>query len=321
MNIESVKLVVTHDNCPDGLASAMIIRDILPDVEIKFVQHNTEDHKSLTPQSGILFVDFSPFVPVVTGPDGKKILDPEVLAAWGASGSQILDHHKTSKPIIDAFGNNGRFGDEVLHHGVCGAFLAYDHIWAPNRPDNFNCHLVHKFARLAGVRDTWVRDSVFWNEACRQSEILSFIPKERWLGIPLIQHLKNWQEQYEWIGEILEVKNINRIDKTVDGGYRFVSNKGTRVIIFEGITATSDACEKMGSEFDLVVGHGSFVESGNLVTVFSTRSHSDFDCSAFCKKHGGGGHTKAAGFKIVNSVDSLHPVSEFIRILNNYEAI
>lgn len=36
----------------------------------------------------------------------------------------------------------------------------------------------------------------------------------------------------------------------------------------------------------------------NRKVIYSNRSHTTFDCKAFAKAFGGGGHTKAAGFNV-----------------------
>lgn len=307
MNFEKTTKVVSHDGCPDGIASAMIVKDAIPSAEIVFMQYNTEAHKALEPQEGVLFVDFSPFV-------GN---DMGLLVAWAESGSLILDHHKTARPIVEAFGEHGIFGDELANPGVCGAVLAYNHVWKPVK--NHESELIERFARLAGVRDTWLKSSPEWNTACEQASTLQFIPQEKWLEKPIYEHLYTWQIKYGFLGKLLIEKHQASVKKAIDGAFKWVSPKGTRVVLFQGVHLTSDAAEMLGNEADLIIGYTSFCENGELQTVFSTRTQGDFDCSSFCKLNGGGGHTKAAGFKL-NADFNSHPVGLAMRILNAYEA-
>jgi len=316
MDLSTIHTVVSHDSCPDGLASALIVRDVLPNAGYKFIQHNTPEHKALTPQSGILFVDFSPYVGV------GKDLDQGLLKAWGESGSLILDHHKTSRHVVDAFGHNGRFGDEATEPGVCGAMLAFRHIWKAPNPDPVLAQdmqmTVKRFAELAGIRDTWVRNSHSWDEACRQASILMFMPRDLWFKDTLQNHLYGWESKYNWVGSVLEERHKKSVDKVVKGGYHFTSERGTRVITFDSLSLTSDACELLGDQVDLVIGHSTFVEGGVVKTVYSNRAYGDFNCSDFAKRNGGGGHTKAAGFSVSGIGD--HPITQAIRLVNEYES-
>lgn len=137
--LDSIKTIVVHDNCPDGLASAILLHDVLYDAEIKFVQYGTDAYKALTPAPGVLYCDFSPPIrtkKVVADGAETYVIDEEdraKLQEFVAAGTLVLDHHKTAKPIVEAFGDNGRFGDEVSEPGVCGALLAYRHVWLPLR--------------------------------------------------------------------------------------------------------------------------------------------------------------------------------------------
>ena len=85
--------------------------------------------------------------------------------------------------MVAQFGENGIFADEVTEKGVSGAVLAYREVY---------CAMWHgiltsgkseglkDFANLAGIYDTWVRDSPRWEEACDQVEALRFFPSELW---------------------------------------------------------------------------------------------------------------------------------------------
>jgi oligoribonuclease NrnB/cAMP/cGMP phosphodiesterase (DHH superfamily) len=227
-----------------------------------------------------------------------------------------LDHHKTAKAVVDAFGANGAFGDETNDPGVCGAVLAYRHVWLPLKNHNHAeiVKTVENFARLAGIRDTWQKNSPDWNEACYQSEALVFWPEDELIGLNPLE----WSEKLS-LGKILFKRKIDWAKQCVEGSYRFISNSGTKVIIFEGTKASSDSSEIIGNEADLVVGFNTFVEDEKIKVIYSTRSRAEFNCAEFCKSLGGGGHTKAAGFGITISPIDPHPFYLFQNILNKYE--
>src|ERR1051325_3448736 len=122
--LRKIKTVISHgNNCPDGVASAMIVADAYgygdgDGPEILIIDHQSDEKAKLAAKPGMLFVDFSP-------PEERA---QEFLAA----GTLCLDHHKKGSSV-QAFveAGLGVFGDEDLNPGVCGATLAYEHVWKP----------------------------------------------------------------------------------------------------------------------------------------------------------------------------------------------
>lgn len=325
----AVKKIVSHENCPDGTASAILLHDVLPNAEIVFMQYQTTAQKELNPEPGMLFADFSPH--------------ESRFREFVEAGSLVLDHHKTAAPIVEAFGQNGVFGNEVDEPGVCGAVLAYRHVWLPMKEaqlqqtrfdsvmDDENGKKTEfegltsraaAFATLAGVRDTWQNKSPDWRKACIQAEMLRFYPAENWLSVFNPFRYENnpfWAERTK-LGQLVVEKHEIAVKKSIEKAFRFTTAKGTRVIMLSNTHTTSDAAEAIGSEADLVVGFGFEVEGGTPKVFFSTRSRGEFDCGTFCKSLGGGGHTKAAGFNRPLSIGvSLEPYSFLKNILEAYE--
>lgn len=313
-DLQTIKTIITHDNCSDGLASAILLHDALPNAEIRFVQYGTAEYQTLQAGPNMMFVDFSPPVD-----RAQEFID---------DGAYILDHHKTAKNVVARFGERGIFGDEVKDPGVCGAVLAYREVWLPlvGHPNDGSKYLefVEKFARLAGVRDTWQRQSPEWNEALIQHQILTFMPKERWLSKTLVEIAAYWDSQFRWIGEVLLEHQDKVVQKAVDGARRFRTEKGTRVVLFEGVKKTSDAAELLDNQTDLVMGFNYFEENapdGSRITkiIYSTRSHTTYDCSALAKFYGGGGHTKAAGFNCTLVPNDLNPYDMACALITAFE--
>jgi len=82
MNIQqlhAVKTIIVHDNCSDGLMSAILLKDAYSQrgrtPELKFVQYGTEDYKKLEPAPNLLFCDFSPYIKTAKQPDGSYVID------------------------------------------------------------------------------------------------------------------------------------------------------------------------------------------------------------------------------------------------------
>lgn len=301
--LKAVTKIVVHDNCADGTASAILAHEALPWATVEFVQYSTDAHKLMKAEPGILFADFSPH--------------PDRARYFVEAGSIVLDHHKTAKALVESFGENGRFGDEKTQPGVCGASLVYEHICKPMGKQSA---FAERFAMLAGVFDTWQRQSPEWEAARVQQAILTFPTQSFWLQLPFSEIAASWDTRFKWVGEAKIASQDKRTSKSIAEAHRFTTTNGTRVVLFEGLSHSSFAAETLDQEADLVVGFSYRVEDGKRILVFSTRSHTNFDCSSFARSHGGGGHTKAAGFSIHLSEGDPNPYSMFEHLLFAYEA-
>jgi len=342
--LHSVKTVVVHANCSDGLASAILIHDVLPKAEVQFIQYNTEPHKALTPQPGFLFCDFSPFAETeeIEGENGvaKRALTESgksQIQAWVEAGALVLDHHATVKdlgliqPFLDA--GQGAFGDEKADPGVCGAVLAFRHVWLPLKTlkakkglgleeDLKACALqAENFATLAGIRDTWQKDSVRWREACTQGEMLRFYPPENWLSCVEPFHYRNrgWWDERMALGKLLIEKHEKTVTRVIEKAYRFTTPKGTRVAVFSGAHLSSDASEALGQEADLVIGFAYEVENGTPKLICSNRSRGTYPVRVFAESLGGGGHKNAAGFSCTLGGIELNPYAHIKQLVEAFE--
>jgi hypothetical protein len=318
--LKAVRTIISHAHCSDGLASAILLKDAYTQrglsPEVRFMQHGTEEYRTLKPSADLLFCDFFPYVPEIEV-DRRKVHDPEKLRAWAESGAIVLDHHKGSQAIVAAFRENGVFADEMKEPGVSGAFLAFREVWLPfyRQPlplefrDNDEILFARDFAVIAGIRDTWQNHHPLWRKSCIQNEILRFYPSADWLDKPLPFHPGNhgfWKERLE-LGDLLWTKHEKGIKRCIEKAWRFTSTKGTRVLVFDGCRSVSDVAEEVDQDFDLVMAFDYEVEypketpnvGGVRKIIYSIRSHTTFDCLAFAKTFpGGGGHTKSSGFNI-----------------------
>jgi hypothetical protein len=301
--LRAVRVIVTHQHsaaeaCPDGLASACIIRRVLPEARVLFMQHGTPELRDLVAEPWMLFCDITP-------PAAR-------VAEFVEVGAIVLDHHKTARAVVEAFGERGVFADEETEPGVSGAVLAFREVWAPLYTAG-GAHAMADFARLAGIRDTWQRGSPDWTEACAQAEALRFWPRETWLNA-----LPTTWEMLLGIGPVLLQKREQAVDAALAGAYRFTSAKGTRVCMFSGLDCTSDASEK--ADADLVVGFLYFVDSTGVPRLsFSLRGRGGFDCASFAKCNGGGGHTSAAGFQVMAAGND--PYTKLASRLEHFEYV
>lgn len=283
--LRAIKTAIVHAECPDGLASALLIKDALPDVQVKFVQYNTPAHREMAAEPGMLFADFSPV--------------PERVQEFVSAGAIVMDHHKTAKPVVAAFGDLGAFGDEVTEPGVCGAVLVYRYLWLTLWSGTLETrNFVKRFAFLAGIRDTWQNKDPNWYDSCVQAAALFFCNPDELLAAGLQGVCRDWESKYLWAGKISHDRHLKRCQRAAQEGWKHVSIKGTRVVAFQGVKLASEAAEAIDDAADLVAGFDVFCQNGKPRYVFSLRSHTNFDCGSFAKRFGGGGHTKAAGFHV-----------------------
>lgn len=315
-SLKDIKTIIVHAACPDGLASALILQDsfnqVSPDHKppIKFIQYDTIEQKELVAEPGLLFADFSPHVSRI-----KEFVDV---------GAIVLDHHRTAKPVVEQFGEFGIFGDEFAEPGVCGAVLAYRHVFCPllaergsNLTERYQQFVEH-FAYLAGVRDTWQRQSSDWDASCIQAAALFFADPDEALSEGLPKLYRDWEHKYLWAGRVTHERHLKKAERSAKKGHRFISSHDARVVMFQGTHYASDTAEMLEEAADLVVGFDVFFDGGEPKYLYSTRSHTTFDCVALCKFYGGGGHTRAAGFTI--SAPQGNPYAIFEQLLNAFEA-
>jgi len=381
--LQTIRTIVTHENCSDGLASAMILKSVLPGANVVFLSYNSAAHKELSAIPGMIFCDFSPYVERV-----QEFID---------AGAIVLDHHKYQKDVVEAFGANGVFADETTNPGVAGALLAYQEVWLPLVKSDPQSYLnggarlafeqyqlqlsqlkasvsdqllkslgekpsvqsidqnpevvqlnqfienlvtkgtfsntVERFARLISTRDTWQTQSELWHAAREAHEALQFFSKDTWLKTPIFP---NNGEEVEWnirmsMGHFLVEKQDRKTAKVLEGAYKGTTPNGLKVLIHQGVSATSDVAEMSTGNVDLILGFSYFSEkdddlvnwpgAGNAVgpkIAVSCRTRNGFDVGAFAKAHGGGGHTKAAGFSFNVKPEDPNPYIYLLNLVKAY---
>lgn len=295
--LENVKKIVVHKDCPDGLASAIILHDALPSALIHFIQYGTKEREELNAEGGMLFCDMTP--------------PPEKNGEFIVADAIVLDHHKGAQAQVEAYAERGIFADEKRDPGIGGAALACRHVWSVMRMNQTSFqmqkHVAH-FALLAGIRDTWQTKDENWKKACEQAEALRFYPMEQLLDLedPFGMNADVFDQMME-VGQILVKKNEESTKKAISKAWRHITPRGTQLMVVSSGNV-SDIAEMVGEAASLVV-HFKYEmkdhDSINLVT--SLRSHAGYDCAKLAKHYGGGGHTAAAGFASVNLVDALCP--------------
>lgn len=280
-SLRTITKVAVHAQCPDGGMSAAIVRQALPRVEVIEVQYNTPALDLLPATPGLLFADFSP--------------PPERADEFLAAGAMVLDHHKGAQSVVQRFVEVGRgvFGDETTAPGVSGAVLAYEHVYLPLRGQD---HALDHFARLIGIRDTWHKSSTLWDEAGIASSGFRAFPLDWWLTHKPMMDDTVWTLGKASVdGRAKQVKEaLGQVVVVSVGGKRFgiFSDPKSLVSDLAELTRQEGVCDALVAWF--IVAD----KPGELKLVLSCRSSDGVDVAAFCKAHGGGGHTRAAGCKV-----------------------
>lgn len=295
--LRAVRKIVVHQKnattpCPDGRASAVILRAVLPGVPIVEMAYDSPEHLALPATEGLLFCDFSP-------PKGRA-------QEFAAAEAIVLDHHHPDmvKPF-EAVGL-GVWGDNAK--GESGALLAFREValralaGRDGSPAQAFRNAMETLALLSAIRDTWKRDSKHWDDACelaaavclpRLDDLLKVTPR----GV---------LELAASVGPMLVANQRVAAGAAADTAVRLHIH-ARPVAFIDNPDAISDAAELLGPTVDLVVAFEYAHESdGSVRLVVHLRSRGAVDCQAIARRMGGGGHKGAAGFPMSVQVTGIH---------------
>jgi hypothetical protein len=282
-------LCIWHGNCQDGFGAAWAVRYALGDA-VEFYPGVYQDDPPDVTGRDVLLVDFSYKRPVL-----------DRLAASAAT-VLILDHHKTAAEDLAGFPppgtvynplemlqyqreNNAPIAVHVLFDMErSGAGIAWDYL-NPGEP------------RLPLINH--IEDRDLWRFK---------LPKTREIAAALFSypyHFELWDglmqparlETLAIEGEAIERKHHQDIENLLPVVRREMVIGGLRMpVACLPLTLTSDAGHRMASEAAGVAACYWDTPDGR---VFSLRSTDDGpDVSAIAKQYGGGGHARAAGFRM-----------------------
>lgn len=290
--LKQVRKLITHANCADGIATALIIRDVMPDVAIEFIKYNSKEHAGLKAEKGLMFIDMTPPRERV-----QEFVDVESL---------VCDHHKYAKDIVDAFKFSGIFADEEKEPGVSGAVLALRWVWEwiadyddPQFDEKYAQIL--RFASLIGVRDTWQVDSPMWQEANELSTVIHELP------------LAYWFSTQDPIGAAMALKETLGPKLIQERGHEVKAAFSSQIItgsfgkrrwgLTMGPKAIFSDLAELGRQhgINVLVNIKQVIDDGEVYSLIDFRSDGLVDVGKIATRYGGGGHSKAAGCKMLGS--------------------
>jgi uncharacterized protein len=291
--LQRVTDVYYHEACPDGTASAFICAAAFHESKMhpRFsdLQYGTEKMQKLQAKTGQLFVDITP--------------PEERWQEWLPMQPLVLDHHATVKAVTE--GLNGVYATNESHSG---AQIAYEEVFQVLLPGWDTASLDEDwrtFAQLSMIRDTWKKDHPQWRDACAIAMALLFegsrglVDKAQQCGIDALD-LKALLELGRKIVDSNErrvakvAKSIHRETCTFDKTYKLSFFNCTEKLV-------SDIANHLIDQGDNVsVGYFFMEEDGANRVVVSIRTDGSVSARKMAEHLGGGGHERAAGFRIPN---------------------
>jgi len=292
-----VSEIVSHSSCPDGIGAAMVcvaayVAGGMNPPPTYFIQYDTRAHNEMKARPRQLFVDITP--PKARWED------------WRGLSPIILDHHESVTHIVQSL--DGVYGDS----DCSGTTLAFDNIMVPLSGDVLTAAAKigqddlatwKRFAHLCMVRDTWKTASPDWAEACALAHAL-LLQGQKWaVHVATVGRLPF--DELINIGTKMYEKIMRQAKGVVRNSAKHVLKAGGRDIKIaffnhaEGGTVSDIAHHVMDQmPCDVVVGYFYVHEDDATRCVASVRTNGAISASELARTFDGGGHARAAGFRI-----------------------
>jgi uncharacterized protein len=271
------KLCIYHDNCADGFGAATVIRIALGSHNVDFYPGVYQNDPPDVTDRDVVLVDFS---------YNREVL---LQMAEKAKSILILDHHKSAEAELINLPNNVKAFFDMERSG---AMMAWDYFFPGEEPPELLKHIQDRDLwrfELEGTRDI---------QACIFSYPYEFELWERLFSGDLDKLKKE--------GAAINRKHFKDIKELIkSAGYRTCIAGYDVPVLNAPYFFKSDAGQLM-SEGEAFAACYWDTKDGR---VYSLRSSDDgLDVSEISMLFGGGGHAKAAGFRL--PYDNLSRLSE-----------
>jgi hypothetical protein len=285
--LREITHIISHRGCPDGIGSVMVVQDVLPDIKVTYLDHNTFEHINLKPEPNMLFCDFIPHQNNI-----QAFFDQEAI---------ILDHHNSNKILIQDY-RYAIFADAVEQPGIAGTNLAFNEVWIPLIAQaKSSQNDVRLFSKLIGIRDTWQRRDPAWDAATAHSFAIKFFDSSHWE-----RHVPKLTSMEMNIGNVI-FNRLKLIVKSSDSKcikYNYKDYKLCYIPLYDQYF--SDCAEYLlENGNDIVIGFNYIFEDGKQKLDVSLRSFK-VDVGNLASLLGGGGHRKASGFRL--NIENINPL-------------
>ncbi len=266
----------------DGVTSAAILKQAIPDAILHAFNYNMELPANLASEDVVYFVDVAP------QPFTKLCELSEKV-----SKIVVLDHHKS---LIDFISEHPTPDNLVVRYNLKRA--ACEIVWEYFYPE-LECPVE---VRLLGQYDSW-RDTIVkqldgdidWSTVLSyQFGIRLFELDPSWMRTHLFDYCHESAESTTANGKIILQYQDNQNTDAMRYSFTMIIN-GHRCLCVNTGHRNSNIFKSIWDEskYDIMLAF-SFTGKKWSYSVYSTKA--DVDCSAFAKSYGGGGHKGAAGF-------------------------
>jgi len=263
-----MSMCIYHGNCADGFGAAWVVRKALGEIEFHGAKYQ-EPPPDITGKD-VVMVDFSYKRPVL------------LEMAEKANSILILDHHKTSAEDLVDLPTNVTAKFDMNRSG---AMLTWEHFFPGETPPPLLLHIEDRDLwrfKLPGTRE--IQAFVFSHE-------YSFELWDKLMSADQVELLKMTAA-----GAAIERKHHKDVAELVSVcKRRMVIGAYDVPVASLPYTMVSDAAHLMAQGEPFAACYWDTAEG----RVFGLRATDDgVDVSDVAKQYGGGGHAKAAGFKV-----------------------
>lgn len=334
-------IIVYHDQCNDGMLSALLYKNYLKTFtdetfELRPTKYSDQINLNDFKGSLLVMVDFS-FKENLTKEIIQMVKNGEML------GLTILDHHKTFKEVYDSLSDDYKNTDNVdvrLKMERSGVGMTFEYISEqlaktyPHAKEVMN-ELWEKFPIFKCIEDNdiWTHKYGALTDqiangfyAVMEKEQFDYQKMNQYMQMGYIMNeLLHKMQQPDYELSIL-FQNLNKItthiqelgqhiinerDKKINVYYQQAQNKKITIddetfkIKLVKINPTDkDVVNKLGEKIysDNQTVALMYYEADGLIRC-SMRSSQNIDCSKIAKKFGGGGHQCAAAFTMGNIIE------------------
>lgn len=272
-------LCIYHGNCADGFGAAWAVGHALGFENVDFHPGVYQDPPPDVTGRDVIMVDFSYKYDVLV-----KILD-------SCKGLTILDHHKSAVEEVNrlqqyydmTMGSSKLF--VVMDMNRSGAMIAWDQFNPHKEPPQLLKHIQD--------RDLWKFELPGTREI--QAALFSYsYDFDVWDSLMRTNLNELFME-----GEAIERKHFKDIKELVAVCQRRMVIGGYSVPVASlPYTLTSDAGHQMASDGEVFAACYWDTESGRVFSLRSADHDKALDVSVIAQQYGGGGHAKAAGFRV-----------------------
>lgn len=302
-------VVIYHDNCMDGFASAWAFHVLKEKNYPDGVEYIPANYNQFPPAS-MNFINKDVFIVDFSYPR-EDIL----YINSNANSTTVLDHHKTAKEALENWEDKPENVTIVFDMSRSGAGITWDYFYESNYGPTYG-------NTLRPLLIDYVEDRDLWKFKLAQSKevnaVIAITPKDFKAYNNLSSHMNMDIHKVTEIGEYLNIQHQQICESIV---------KDARPIVIqcapgeEGYHGLACNCTP---EFRSEVGDLLYQKSGTFGATYhslasgavkwSVRSSGNYDVEKICKAFGGGGHKNASAFIVdLNLEKGVDPGMIFLR--------